>query len=118
MGKKKNKAKEWHAFLSYKDDTGEWLESNAVGKKFDSDKPRMDLLPFDALLEVSRVLALGASKYGDDNWRLVEPISRYEAAMLRHLAAHKMGEETDPESGLSHLAHVACNALFLLARRK
>lgn len=104
-------------FLSYKDDVGQWMDQD-VGRKFDLDKPRMDLLPFDALLEVSKVLALGASKYGDDNWRLVEPVSRYEAALLRHLAAHKMGEVNDLESGLSHLAHVACNALFLLARRK
>lgn len=31
----------------------------------------------------------------------------------RHLAAWAAGEERDPESGLSHLGHALCNAVFL-----
>jgi hypothetical protein len=41
--------------------------------------------------------------------------SRPESAGYRHLTAWSMGENTDPETGLSHLAHAACNMLFLLA---
>ena len=88
------------------------------GKKHDTNKPRMDLLPFDALVEVAKVMAVGAEKYGDDNWRLVEPATRYEAALLRHYAAYKSNEVNDPETGLPHLAHMATNALFILARSK
>lgn len=89
-----------------------------VGRKYDSGKPRLDLLPFDALAEVAKVMTFGANKYGDDNWRMVEPASRYESAMLRHYAAHKAGEQVDPETGMSHLAHMATNALFILARSR
>lgn len=86
------------------------------GKKFDSGKLRLDLLPFDALEEVAKVLMHGAEKYGAHNWREVDNAKeRYTSALLRHLSAIMQGEEVDPESGFRHIAHVACNALFLVA---
>ena len=88
---------------------------NETGKKFDNEKIRMDLLPFEALEAVAEVLTFGAKKYSDNNWQLVEDADkRYLAAMLRHLIACKKGEMIDSESGLSHLAHAATNMLFLL----
>jgi hypothetical protein len=32
---------------------------------------------------------------------------------MRHLLAFWSGEETDPESGLPHLAHALCGLMFL-----
>jgi len=85
------------------------------GQKHDKEKIRMDLLPFDALEEVAKILTFGAKKYSANNWQNVENAKeRYEAALLRHLSAHKKGEKIDNDSGLSHLSHVACNALFLI----
>lgn len=86
-----------------------------IGIKHDQQKNRMDLLPFESLEEIARVLTYGAIKYAPDNWKKVpDAQARYEAALLRHFSAHKRGEKIDPESGLSHLAHVGCNALFLI----
>lgn len=69
-----------------------------------------------ALFEVSKVLTFGASKYGANNWQgLDEFTNRYYAAILRHLFAYGGGERIDPESGLPHLAHALCGALFLLS---
>ena len=85
------------------------------GQKHDAEKPRMDLLPFEALEEVAKVLTLGARKYSDNGWQNVENAeSRYLAALLRHLAARERGEKFDAESGLLHAAHMATNALFIL----
>ena len=85
------------------------------GLKYDTDKPRMDLLPFEALEEVAKVLTFGAKKYADNSWQKVENAERrYLAAMLRHLAASEKGEIYDAESGLTHAAHMATNALFIL----
>jgi len=88
------------------------------GLKFDADKPRMELLIQGmprALEEVGRVLTFGAQKYAAHSWKHVEDNqNRYWAAKVRHELARAKGEQHDPETGLLHLAHEACNALFLL----
>lgn len=82
-------------------------------KKYDSEKPRLDLLPVVALRGAGRVLAYGAKKYDPDNWRKVDDRRRYLGAALRHLFAWAGGEDLDPESGLPHLDHAVCSVLFL-----
>lgn len=70
-----------------------------------------------ALIEhVARVREFGTAKYGDpDNWRKV-PAEQYVDAMLRHmLEILRHGyDAVDKESGLPHVAHLACSAGFLL----
>lgn len=88
-----------------------------VGKKADTGKPRWHLLPYAAIEEVVYVLTAGAEKYDDDNWRHVpQAKDRYFSAAMRHLVAWKLGEERDPETELSHLAHAVCCLLFLLTK--
>lgn len=89
-------------------------DSGLTAKKFDSEKPRVDLLPTRALLETSKVLAFGAEKYGENNWREGFKWSRLIGALLRHTFAFMRGEDVDEETGLSHMAHAACCVLFLL----
>lgn len=88
-------------------------EPNAF-TKHDQAKPRTDLLPPRALLAMAAVLAHGAEKYGDDNWKRggVGARPRYIAAALRHVLAYQSGEELDPESGLGHLAHALTSLAF------
>lgn len=52
---------------------------------------------------------------GERNWEKGLAWGRLSGALLRHLWAWMRGEERDPESGLPHLAHMACCALMLLA---
>lgn len=85
-----------------------------AGLKDDSDKLRYDLLPWGALEGLARVLTFGAKKYAPNGWKSVpNGKERYEAAMLRHLAALKRGEVIDLDSGLPHIDHLVCNAVFL-----
>lgn len=85
------------------------------GKKYDSTKPRMYLLPPKALVEVSNVLTFGAEKYDEDNWRKLDNLqNRYSGGALRHIFAHLDGETLDEDSGHSHLAHAICCLLFKL----
>lgn len=85
------------------------------GLKLDKDKLRFDLLPFESVEELVKVLTYGAKKYEPNNWKLVEdPINRYSSATLRHLSSFMKGEEIDKESGISHLAHAGTNILFLI----
>jgi hypothetical protein len=85
------------------------------GRKDDGAKPRTDLLPTDALLAVAEVLTFGAERYGVRNWEAGMAWGRVYAALLRHMFAWAQGEASDPETGLSHLAHASCCVLFLLA---
>lgn len=88
------------------------------GTKHDSDKPRMDLLAPEALIEVAKVLGFGAKKYGDHNWRAGIDHSRLYAAVQRHLNQHWSGDTLDDESGLPHLAHAMCGIMMMLASPK
>ncbi|NLO90704.1 MAG: hypothetical protein GX410_01760 [Elusimicrobia bacterium] len=85
------------------------------GHKADAGKPRLELLPFDALEEVAKVLGYGAAKYGERDWEHGLAYGRVFGALLRHAWSWFRLRRTDPETGLSHMAHCAANALFLLA---
>lgn len=85
------------------------------GLKFDEAKVRLELLPLDALVEVGRVLTYGATKYGARNWEKGMAWGRLLGAAFRHLFAWARGEDNDPETGFSHLAHASCCVLFLLS---
>lgn len=74
----------------------------------------MELLPTIPLRAIAEVLTFGAKKYDAHNWRGGIEYSRLIGAAYRHLSAYNDGEDKDPESGLSHLAHLGCCVLFLL----
>ena len=86
--------------------------------KFDDDKLPVNLLSTEALLQTAAVLKFGADKYHAHNWRDGFAWSRPLAAAMRHIMAFNDGENKDPESGLSHLAHAACCIMFLLEFEK
>jgi len=82
-------------------------------KKFDDNKLKYSMLPPESLKAILRVMAFGAQKYGEGNWKLCEDPMRYYNALLRHLEAYRSGERYDPETNYPHLDHMLCNALFL-----
>lgn len=92
--------------------------TGSEGRKDDGEKPRWDLLPFDALDEVAIVLKYGAKKYEARNWEKGMAWGRLLAAAFRHLSAWALGRGVDEESGLPHLSHAACCVLMLLALEK
>lgn len=82
--------------------------------KDDDNKTDWSLMPFDVLAEVNKVLEFGAKKYTANNWKIGKGLGtkRVLNACLRHIFAYMRGEKLDPESGLPHLSHAACNILF------
>lgn len=90
-----------------------------TAKKFDGGKLRYSLLPTGCVESVVQVLEYGAEKYGANNWQGLDNFEdRYYDALMRHLAAYRAGEQYDQESGLPHLAHAACNVMFLLWKNR
>ncbi len=89
--------------------------------KKDKDKVRLDLVQPEFIEEVGEVLTFGAKKYAADSWKEIpDPVDRYYAALMRHILSWRKGEKADPESGMPHLWHAACNCMFLsyFERRK
>lgn len=86
------------------------------GVKFDQDKEvRWDLMPWDALEEIAKVLNAGSKKYGDRNWEKGMAYGRLIRATIGHVTDWARRRDVDSETGLSHLAHAGCCILFLLA---
>ena len=75
-------------------------------------------IPWTAVIEMGTVMDGGAHKYGAYNYRDTRiSTTTYHDAILRHFMLWADGEDTDPESKASHLAHVmACCALMIDAR--
>lgn len=92
------------------DETGE-NPKDRVGRT----KPPLHLIPPAAEILEAVVMGLGANKYGAYNWRSSAVCATvYIAAARRHLAQWLDGQNDDPESGVSHLAHArACLGILL-----
>ena len=83
------------------------------GERKNSGKPKWSLVPQSALLPMVEVLEFGAKKYEPFNWQKGLSVTEICESLKRHLDAFMEGEDNDPESGLSHIGHLQCNALFL-----
>lgn len=93
-------------------------DAKGSGARYNADKPDLSLIPLVTLEEEARVWMYGAKKYKAWNWAKGMDWSVPYACALRHLSAWQKGEEIDPESGESHLAHVMCNIRMLMLYSK
>lgn len=84
------------------------------GLKYDQEKLPLDLIPYDSLCEISKVLKYGIKKYGSYNWTNGIEFSRLIAASLRHIYQFNDGEDYDQETKTLHIANAICNLLFLI----
>ena len=83
------------------------------GTKNDQGKPRISLIPREAIEGAANALTFGALKYHSHNFKSGIFYSRLADAALRHLIAWVDGENLDPESGLSHLDHALATLAML-----
>lgn len=90
------------------------LQNKAI--RFDAGKTDWSLVPWDSVEEIVKVLEFGKIKYAAWNWSSNGGFKymRVFNSTMRHLLAWARGEDKDPESGLSHLSHAACNLLFII----
>lgn len=92
------------------------LNTAATAVKYDQEKADWSMMPWDSVEEILKVLEFGKRKYSAWNWAQGDGFkySRIFNSLMRHMFAWFRGEDNDPESGLSHLAHAGCNILFLI----
>jgi hypothetical protein len=89
---------------------------NVRGPKETAGKRNWSIFPFKEATEVLKVFEYGAGKYGEPfTYRKGIPVDELLAAIFRHAVEIHNNHNVDSESGLSHAAHIAANALMLLS---
>lgn len=96
------------------------LIGSEVPKKFNSGKPRTDLISGEFILGLGQALQYGAEKYGEDKSDVPNYLkgeghlySDLIGSLERHAAYFKSGVNIDEESSIEHILLVAVNAMFL-----
>lgn len=87
-----------------------------AGKKDTTGKLPFHLLSGPALEEIAKVLAYGmeSGRYAERNWEEGLSYEDVFQALQRHAWKWQSGHTHDDESGLNHMGHVACLAMFLI----
>jgi hypothetical protein len=85
----------------------------SLGDRKNDGKLKWSLVSMTALEPMVKVLMFGAEKYSSHNWKKGLKYSEISESLQRHLNAFMEGENNDPESKLSHVGHILCNAMFL-----
>jgi hypothetical protein len=81
--------------------------STGMVRDTQEDKPRYDLIDTAFLKRWAELMARGAKKYGENNWKKAatdEELSRFRASAVRHLFQWLEGDVTE-----DHAAAVAFN---------
>lgn len=82
-------------------------------KRYNQGKVQWSLVDFKSFEDMVRVLEFGAQKYDPFNWKKGLTTRSICESTLRHLYAFLDGQDTDEESGISHIGHMQCNLMFL-----
>lgn len=89
------------------------MDQYTDGLKHDGGKPRLSLVPGEAIEAIGIVMTHGAEKYEEGSYRGVDP-KRYHDALMRHVCKWlKDPYGFDEDSHLPHLWHLITNAAFL-----
>jgi hypothetical protein len=90
--------------------TKETNPKDAIG----SNKAPMSTVPAGVLAEIGVAMLEGKAKYGAYNYRAMGVrASVYYDATMRHLMAWWEGEDTDPDSGMSHITKAITSLVVL-----
>ena len=84
------------------------FDTGAV-RDYKTGQGRMDLLPWTAIMEVSKHCENGAKKYGEHNVDKGIPLHSFVDSALRHLAKYNEGWDDEP-----HLIAAAWNCLWAI----
>jgi uncharacterized protein YuzB (UPF0349 family) len=89
------------------------IERDKQALRYNQGKVQWSLVDYKSIEPMVRVLEYGCLKYSKNNWKKGMPASQIIESMLRHTFKLLEGELVDPESGIEHVGHIQCNAMFL-----
>lgn len=84
------------------------ITTNERGGRQSHLSERYDLMPAGPMKALAQILAMGAQRYGEDNWHRI-PIKDH----VNHAIAH-LYEYLDGETAEDHLGHAMCRTMFAL----
>lgn len=87
-------------------------KKDAIG---DPNKPRLSLIPIEALWALGGALTYGEKHYGSHNWRAGIKISILLDAALRHINEFADGEDIDQKSQNHHLGNAMANLAMAIS---
>lgn len=87
-------------------------KKDAIG---DSNKPRLSLIPKEALWAMGGALTFGETHYGSHNWREGIKLSILLDAALRHINEFAAGEDIDQKSQNHHLGNAMANLAMAIS---
>lgn len=95
-----------------------WMKSEikaikTEAKHFDTGKAPLEQIPWESLKMIADCFAYGEGKYSKFNWCHGMAWLKLAGSCCRHLYKWIGGEDNDDESGLSHMAHLATDAIML-----
>lgn len=90
------------------------LKNQALAPKYNSDKPRVELIPTDPMEKIAEAYSIGIAKYEINSWRKGFPFTDLIGAAKRHLHDLQEGRDLDEDSGCLAAAQVIWNMLSLL----
>lgn len=93
--------------------------STGMVRDIQTNKPRYDLLDMPMLKRWAELMARGAIKYGENNWRKAatqEELDRFKASFLRHAIQYFNGD-TDEDHGAACMFNIA-GAEYVKAKLK
>jgi len=80
------------------------IKTYGTGAQRSHIEERWSLLPMDSLMAAARVMAKGAERHGDNNWRKGIPVEDVLDHAMNHIAKYLLGDRSE-----EHLAHALCN---------
>ena len=89
------------------------IERDKQALRYNQGKVQWSLVDYKSIEPMVRVLEHGCLKYSKNNWKKGMPASQIIESMLRHTFKLLEGELVDLESGIEHVGHIQCNAMFL-----
>lgn len=106
---------------------GEVQDTGNGGRKNDSGKNMIALIPSSLLEELGKVLTHGMKKYEADNWKMFDPVNnkddrlRLLSGLMRHYAKAKRGYVVDKDAAeqgddLNHWAQIAFYAMVMIEK--
>jgi hypothetical protein len=81
--------------------------------RYDSGKPRFDLIPGDAMFALATAFTNGSKVYPERNWEKGMPWGKCFGALMRHAWKFWIGEDIDKETGSPHIILAAWNCIAL-----